>query len=574
MTDEEALERWEEAESATHNRGPGRTLRRSAKDHNAERQGKGSNPGRVPPHNLEAEQAALGAALLSQPAAVTLVEQLVARDFYSPAHQLLFDSIRTTLGAKVSVDPITVADRLRRDGTLEQVGGMEYLSELMNATPAISAVAHYAGIVSYTSQLRRMIYAAADLVDAAYSETDPATAVARAQDALVHLGHETSGASGSTLDIADIAALLETNLEPESGMFLTRTDGLSLLYAGKMHVFQAEPSSGKSWIALHAVREVLDIGGAAIYLDLEDTGRGILGRLRALGADPHAIRDRFRYAAPTGKIGVVERMELDQLLDELNPDLVVIDGVGESLARQGLSEDKAEDVLRWMDLLPRPIAATGAAVLMIDHVAKDPEQRGRWARGSGAKLGAVDGASYQVKLDQSFARSKAGAVKLIIAKDRPGGVGAIGDIAAVVRIDPHGDGERVILSVEPFSAETALAAAHKPTNVMLTVWREIEASPVPRTAKSLEATIPAKARTIRNAVQQLLAGGYIAETPGKIKTLRILRPYHPPSSRDELPPDEPPEVIEMFPELPADFVDPLADEHAASLDYLARDPDQ
>lgn len=579
MTTDEDIARWEEAGSDDVAHGSGQHLPAvaSPSQTSLRRDRKGSNPSRVPPHNLEAEQAAIGAALLSSSAATEVVERLTPRDFYAPRHGLIFDAIRSTVAAGISVDPITVADQLRRAGLLDDVGGIGYLGELMNATPAISAVAHYSKIVADTSTLRRMLFAASDLVDAAYAETDPATAVARAQDALISLGTDTASGNGSTLDVADIAALLETNLEPESGLFLTRSDGLSLLYPGKMHVFQAEPSSGKSWIALHAVREVLDLGGAAIYLDLEDTPGGILRRLQALGTDPHAMRDRLAYAQLAGRYGTTERLEVDRMLDQMNPDLVVIDGVGESLSRNGLSEDKADDVLRWMDLLPRPIAATGAAVLMIDHVAKDPEQRGRWARGSGAKLGAVDGASYQVKLIAPFARNKAGAVKLVIAKDRPGGVGAIGDTAAVVKIEPHADGERVILSVEPEGVDIGPADAHKPTQVMATISREMEASQVPRTAKSFEATIGAKPRTIRKAIEHLLLEGHLVESPGKVKTLRLVRPYYPPTGRpDPSPPDHepPPEALEMFPEHePPDWID---HEHRESLDFLAyrKDPEE
>jgi hypothetical protein len=291
-----------------------------------------------------------------------------------------------------------------------------------------------------------MIYAAGELSEAAYQETDPNEALSRAQDVLGRLSVDEE--ESSTIDVADIAALLATDLEPEQGTFLTRSDGVALIYAGKTHVFQAEPTSGKSWLALSICLEVLDLGGSAIYLDYEDTPSGILRRLRALGASPDAMRERFIYARPIGKHGPAETRRLRRMLDDVNPDVVIIDGVGESLSRNGLSEDKADDVLRFMDLLPRPIADTGAAVVMIDHVAKDPEQRGRWARGSGAKLGAVDGASYQVKVVTPFSRKRAGAIKLVVAKDRPGQF-SIGETAAIVTIEPHGDGERVMLEVKP-----------------------------------------------------------------------------------------------------------------------------
>jgi hypothetical protein len=524
-------------------------------DHDRDRSsGKRSNQradGRVPPHNLDAEESSIGAALISPAAAATIVERLEPGDYYKPAHQHAFRAIRSVVAAGSHVDVVTVADELRRAGLLDEVGGAAYLHELQNATPSVSAAGHYAKIVRDCALLRRMLYAAADIAEAAYSNAEPAEAVARAQDALVALAVDGDPEGGSSLDVADLAALLDTDLEPESGTFLTRTDGTSLLYAGKMHVFQAEPSSGKSWIALHIVREALDLGGSALYLDHEDTPGGILRRLRNLGCPADAMRDRLVYARPAGRYGAAERLQIDRILERLNPDLVVIDGVGESLSRNGLSEDKADDVLRWFDLLPRPIAATGAAVLMIDHVAKDPEQRGRWARGSGAKLGAVDGASFQVKVLTPFSRHRAGAVKLVVAKDRPGQF-SIGETAALVKIEPHAAGERVVLTVEPDGADLAITDTHKPTQVMAMIAAEIESTKVPLTPKALEHLVHAKPRTIHEALARLIAEGYVTQGTGRIKTLRLLRPYHPTTSRPEPPPVEepPPELFDYVPEEP------------------------
>lgn len=67
----------------------------------------------------------------------------------------------------------------------------------------------------------------------------------------------------------------------------------------------------------------------------------------------------------------------------------------------------------------------------------------------------------------------------------------------------------------------------RPTLVMQQIFREIETSPVPRTAKILEATISAKPRTIRKAIEYLLAGEYIRESAGPIKTFHPVRPYRP-----------------------------------------------
>ena len=87
--------------------------------------------GRVPPHNLQAEESVLGALLLSRDAIGIVGEAgLNVRDFYSPAHQHIFDSIRSLYSSSGPVDVVTVSDVLRRLGLLDEVGGLERLIDL------------------------------------------------------------------------------------------------------------------------------------------------------------------------------------------------------------------------------------------------------------------------------------------------------------------------------------------------------------------------------------------------------------------------------------------------------------
>lgn len=506
---------------------------------------KSSGDARVPPHNLDAEESAIGAALLSPGAAASIVSIAEPADYYKPAHQFIAHAIaRLMAEEEPHIDVVTVADLLRRDGLLEEIGGAQYLLELQNATPAISAAHRYARIVKETAVLRRLIGTAAEIAELGYAADDPSSAIVRAGELLSRMG-TADAETLSTLEVADVAALLAGNLQAEQPALLTRTDGGSLLYPGKMHVFQAEPSSGKSWLALVAVADVLAMGGSAGYLDYEDTGNGILGRLRNLGVTDSVMAERFYYANPTGRFGPAEKLSLWSALDRMNLDLVVIDGVGEALSREGLSEDKAEDVIRWTDLLPRPIARTGAAVLMLDHVAKDPEQRGRWARGSGAKLGAVDGASYQIKVRVPFSRHREGRFDLVVAKDRPGGVGAIGEIVATVHVTPHAAGELVTVRVDPHTNEAAAPTdSWKPTVIMGKVWSALDGSTAPLTATALASLVHSdKPRLVKEAITRLIAEGFIAETGKRPKTLRIVKPYTDapqlaaPAWREEPPPE-------------------------------------
>lgn len=434
------------------------------------------------------------------------------------------------------MDTVTVGEELRRTGDASLVPD-GYLHRLQNEAPSLSAAPHYAAIVADTAALRRMLYVAADISDIAYSSSDPIDALGKAAAAFDALGKVGVRPGSSTLEVADVAALLETNLEPEEAVIMVRADGKALIYPGKMHMLQAEPTSGKSWIACYVCAEVLAMGGAAVWIDHEDSPQGILGRMLALGVDPAHLGSRFRYVRPLGKLGVIERAELFALIADTNPDVVIIDGVAAALVREGYDESSNHDVEKWTDEVPRPISRTGAAVIMLDHVAKDKDSQGRWARGAGAKLGVVDAASYQVKVMTPFSRHRAGKVKMVIAKDRPGGVGAVGETAAIVTVTPHGNGARVVIELEA-PEERKPGDPWKPTHIMANISELLANAAAPMTASGVTAALPRSRKThVQEAISYLIDEGYVTRTGGRTKFLTLVKPYTDP---DPITPNGPP----------------------------------
>ena len=130
--------------------------------------------GRIPPHNLQAEESVLGAILLSRDALGAVVEAgLRYDDFYKPAPPAHLRRRRARCrspAARSTRSPSpTSSSRL---GLLEQVGGVEALHALQNATPAISNAAAYAKIVQDAAMLRRLILVAADISEIGYSRPD------------------------------------------------------------------------------------------------------------------------------------------------------------------------------------------------------------------------------------------------------------------------------------------------------------------------------------------------------------------------------------------------------------------
>src|SRR3954469_23953009 len=140
----------------------------------AELPSRGARPdGRVPPHNLDAEESLLGAMLLSRDAIVAATEVgLGAGAFYKPAHGHVFDAVTTLYAAGEPADPVTVADELRRANLLDAVGGPAVLVSLQAGTPATSNASRYARIIEEHALLRRLIGVAGEIAEMGYELPD------------------------------------------------------------------------------------------------------------------------------------------------------------------------------------------------------------------------------------------------------------------------------------------------------------------------------------------------------------------------------------------------------------------
>src|SRR5579863_713305 len=128
--------------------------------------------GRVPPHNMAAEESLLGAMLLSRDAISSASMACSAEHFYKPAHGHVFDAILNLHSQGEPADPVTVADELRRAGLLDAIGGPSTLVSLQAGTPATSNAASYAKIVEEHALLRRLIAVAGEIAEIGYTVPD------------------------------------------------------------------------------------------------------------------------------------------------------------------------------------------------------------------------------------------------------------------------------------------------------------------------------------------------------------------------------------------------------------------
>ncbi|WP_319561617.1 replicative DNA helicase [Marispirochaeta sp.] len=125
----------------------------------------------VPPHNVEAEKAVLGAVFLNPDTFGTVLEQLRSRDFFKTGHRKIFDAMVSLFNKGETMDLITVTDELRNQGELESAGGLGYVSALTDATPTSANIIYYSGIVRSLSLRRNLLNIAHEMISDAQNDT-------------------------------------------------------------------------------------------------------------------------------------------------------------------------------------------------------------------------------------------------------------------------------------------------------------------------------------------------------------------------------------------------------------------
>jgi replicative DNA helicase len=210
---------------------------------------------RVPPHDLQAEESLLGAMMLDQEAIANAAGVIRADDFYKPAHSHVFDAIHALYAGGQPVDPVTVADELRRAGMLDMVGGHGALVQIMSSTPATTNAAGYARIIEEHALLRRLIGAAGEIADIGYSMPDDVTKALDRAETLVYDINQRK-VTNTTAKIEELLGLNLDRLEQlyGKGDAITGTptgyadldDLLSGLQPSTLVIVGARPSMGKA----------------------------------------------------------------------------------------------------------------------------------------------------------------------------------------------------------------------------------------------------------------------------------------------------------------------------------------
>jgi replicative DNA helicase len=223
---------------------------------------------RLPPQNIEAEMAVLGAMLIDERVVAEILEILDKNSFYRPEHQVIFESIVNLFDKQKKIDILTVAEELNSRGAIEQVGGSAYLTTLSDFVPTSANCMHYARIVREKSILRMLVSSSTNIIDAAYKQQEDINVILdRAEKVIFEISDKR--AEGGYAHIKDIVKdgieLIESLYHKKSHVTGIPTGFNDLdvktagLQAGDLIIVAGRPSMGKSAlvtsIAEHAAVE-------------------------------------------------------------------------------------------------------------------------------------------------------------------------------------------------------------------------------------------------------------------------------------------------------------------------------
>lgn len=322
---------------------------------------------RAPPKSLEAEQGVLGALLFDPGALAKISDVLATTDFFTRSHKLIFDAITTLAGEGVSIDPISLFERLERDGNANDAGGLTYLNQLAQSVPSVASVRRYAEIIVERATLRQQIALYDEATARAFRNEPAADILADVKLRVAKIAEERKlGRAG--VPLLTLGQLREqSHAVPWLIKHVLPADSIGMLYGGS--------GTFKSFIAVDAALHVAHgmpwLGrrtkqGSVIYIAAEG-GTGLWGRICAW----HQAR-RLRYdEVPLHVVPVAVDITQDawKIVEAAQaagvvPSLVVVDTMSQTFAGE---ENSADQVATYFRELGNRIRALWHCTVMIIH---------------------------------------------------------------------------------------------------------------------------------------------------------------------------------------------------------------
>lgn len=363
--------------------------------------------GRIPPHNIEAEQSVLGSMMLDKEAISVAVEILKKDDFYREDHKEIFEGILDLFESGQAIDIITVSERLKLRASIDGIGGIEYLSYLASAVPSTANIRYYAKIVEEKSILRKLIRASSDIVNMGYEASEEVGFVIdKAEKSIFDLLQKRNQQGMMPIkDVLDEAFKRLEELYNSDGSvtgvptgFKDLDNKISGLQNSDLILIAARPAMGKTAFALNIIQHVaMHAGVTAAIFSLEMSKVQLVNRILASEAmvDSQKMRsgnldesDWHKMAKvlypisnaqllidDTPGISITDiRAKCRRLKLEKNLGLIVIDYL-QLMQGRGRSESRQQEISEISRSLKILAKELDVPVICLSQLSRAPEQR-------------------------------------------------------------------------------------------------------------------------------------------------------------------------------------------------------
>ena len=421
--------------------------------------------GKVPPHDLEAEQAIIGSMLTDKDAVISAIEVLKEDDFYREDNRLIYSAILNLYNRAEPIDIITVKAELEAMGKFEQVGGLEYLAELPEKVPTTANSSKYIKIVEEKSTLRNLIKTANEIIELGYDPTEDVEDIMEGAEKKIFnimQNKNQKGYSAMKDILVDSFTQLEELYNRKQHITGVPTGFADLDYktagfhSSDLILIAARPAMGKSAFALNiatnaAVRAKVPVAIFSLEMSKEQMVNRILcseamvdsnkvrtGKLEdddwtKLAEAIGPLSEAEIYIDDTPGISVMEiRAKWRKLKLEKNIGMVVIDYlqlVQGSNKKNGSREQEISEISRSLKILAKEI---GVPVIALSQLSRAVEQRPDHRpmlsdlRESGAIEQDADIVMFLYRDDYyNQDTDKKGIAEVILAKHRGGSTGTV-----------------------------------------------------------------------------------------------------------------------------------------------------
>ena len=362
---------------------------------------------RIPPHSVESEQSILGSILLDKDAIITVSETIRPSDFYKEAHKIIYECMLKLSNKNEPIDLITLTEELRKQGHLDDVGGISYITSLSTIVPTTSNVKYYADIVKEKSVLRQLIKASNDIINLGYENSVKVEEVLeKAEKRIFDISQEKASDDFKSInevlvDAYDMIEKLYTNKSDVTGIttgFKDLNKKINGLQRTDLILIAARPAMGKTAFSLNLVQNAALKGDASVAVFSLEMSKDQLVQ-RMLAAQSHVELKKIKtgtldendwpriidamavlsnaniHIDDTPGIKISElRSKCRKLKIEKGLDLILIDYL-QLMEGEGNNESRQQEIAKISRSLKIIAKELNCPVVALSQLSRAPEQR-------------------------------------------------------------------------------------------------------------------------------------------------------------------------------------------------------